>query len=115
VGRYIAVTFTDPVEGKEDEYNQWYDDEHLDDMLASGAIHLVRRFRAVETSRGIQSSHKYVAIYEIETDDLKEARRAIAEAGAKGKSGARMPELVNMDTVALWFFEETTERRPSDA
>jgi hypothetical protein len=111
LGRFVGLTFTDAREGKDDEYNEWYDKDHLDDMLAAKEITRARRYRAVETSRGIQSSHKYVTIYEIEADDLKEARRAIAAAGAEGTSGARMPEVVDMDKgVALWFFEEITDR-----
>jgi hypothetical protein len=109
VGRYLALTFTDANEGKEDEYNEWYDREHLPDMLAAKVITRARRYRAAETSRGIQSSHKYVTVYEIEADDLKDARRQISEAGAQGTSRLRTSEMVDRDNVVVWFWEEITD------
>ena len=31
----LLVVLTHPAEGKEDEYNRWYSEEHLDDVLAA--------------------------------------------------------------------------------
>ena len=30
------IVFTQPTEGKEDEYNRWYDEVHLGDVLETG-------------------------------------------------------------------------------
>lgn len=35
MGNYTLVVFTNPVEGREDDYNEWYDNQHLGDVIAA--------------------------------------------------------------------------------
>ena len=34
MGRYVFVVHSEPVEGRDREYNQWYDEIHLKDVCA---------------------------------------------------------------------------------
>jgi hypothetical protein len=78
MGRYVLLVQTDPVEGREDEYNRWYDNEHLDDMLNAEGYLSCRRFKVVD-SLASDAAFRYLAIYEIESDDIaRTAERAAA-------------------------------------
>jgi len=32
--KFVQVVFSNPVEGKEDEFNEWYDNVHVPELLA---------------------------------------------------------------------------------
>ncbi len=50
---------------REDEYNAWYDDIHIPQLLTFDGIVAARRLRPVD------GNGPYVAIYELEGDDLQ--------------------------------------------
>ena len=50
---------------REDEYNTWYDEIHIPQLLALDGIVAARRLRPVD------GNGPYVAIYELEGDDLQ--------------------------------------------
>jgi hypothetical protein len=71
--RYVFVVLTNPVEGREDDYNDWYTNQHLPDLLRIDGFISAQRFELTEVQRLTQFPHpyKYAAFYEIETDDLQ--------------------------------------------
>ena len=72
MSRYVLVVFTNPVEGREDEYNDWYQNVHLGDVVAVKGFKSAQRFRLVKPLND-QKAYPYLAIYEIETDDIEAA------------------------------------------
>ncbi len=50
---------------REDEYNTWYDEIHIPQLLTFDGIVAARRLRPVD------GNGPYVAIYELEGDDLQ--------------------------------------------
>jgi hypothetical protein len=58
------------VEGRQDEFNDWYDNQHIPDLLSVPGIVAVQRFRHHETQRPGRSapSHPYIAVWEIAGD-----------------------------------------------
>lgn len=75
----VLVVQTAPAEGRESEFNDWYDDVHLIDILKLSGFTSARRFRTLSTD-----SLPYLAIYEVEADDLKEAQASIGAGVASG-------------------------------
>jgi hypothetical protein len=75
----VLVVRTTPTEGREPDYNAWYDDVHLADILKLAGFTSARRFRTLEGD-----SFPYLALYEVEADDLKAAQAAIGEGVASG-------------------------------
>lgn len=69
--RYKFVVLTNAVEGRDDEFNDWYSNVHLRDVLAIPGIVKAERFRLASAQRQPGQPYGYLAIYEIETDDLK--------------------------------------------
>lgn len=66
---YRMLVLSNPVAGREVEYNDWYQNVHLRQMLALEGFRSAQRFVLSRpmTERGTWS---YAAIYEIETDDI---------------------------------------------
>lgn len=67
---YKLVVLTGPVEGREDEYNDWYKNVHLPDLMTIPGFKSAQRFR-LSGGLGEYKTYPYLAIYEIETDDLE--------------------------------------------
>lgn len=72
MGRYIFAVYSNAAEGREQEYNDWYSNRHLQDVLACPGVIEARRLTLAEPQ--IQDGpqpFKYFCLYEIETDDLQ--------------------------------------------
>lgn len=111
--RYTLVVFTNPVDGKEDEYNDWYTNTHLDDVLRIPGIVGAQRFArsAIQRDDG-PFPWAYLAIYLYETDDIQ---GVIAEMKVRG--GTELMRMTNAlaDERFVCFFEPVTEMKsPAD-
>jgi hypothetical protein len=63
---------------REGEYHRWYNEQHLADILTCDGYRLARRYEAVGTpvlGQGVEptTDEGFVAIYEIEAEDLSAA------------------------------------------
>ena len=67
MANYKLIVFTDPVPGKEDEYNDWYNNVHLRDVVAVPGFVSAQRFKLEAAIIG-ELPNRYLAIYEMETD-----------------------------------------------
>ena len=69
---YKFIVASNPVAGKEDEYNTWYDERHLPDLMKMDGIVGATRYELAEVqSPGTPAVPQYLAIYDIETDNLQ--------------------------------------------
>jgi hypothetical protein len=69
---YYLVVFSNPVAGREDEYNRWYDKQHLADVTSIPGFVSGQRY-VISNQQLRQDAHppgKYLAIYKIVTSDL---------------------------------------------
>ena len=69
MAHYKMVVMSDPVDGREEAYNQWYQNVHLPELLALEGFESARRFRQARTL-GQRTTYSYMVEYEIETDDI---------------------------------------------
>jgi hypothetical protein len=73
VARYLFVVNTNPAEGREQEYNEWYSNRHLDDLRALPGVVSARRFVLNDVQLAeVAQLFKYLALYEVETDDVQD-------------------------------------------
>lgn len=95
------MVFSNPVEGREDEYNRWYNEVHLPEVVASSPVFLgAARYRL---SGPAPSPHAYVAIYKARTDD---PLAVMAELGAKaGRGEFVMTDAIDTASVEIRFAE----------
>jgi hypothetical protein len=91
VSKGIMVVQSAPVDpAREKEYNDWYDNTHVPEITAVPGFVSARRYK-VHGPTGSDDAPTYLAIYEIDADDLTgparelRARRA---AGLTHESGA---------------------------
>lgn len=80
--KYLMFAFTTPVEGKEDEYNHWYDNIALPLYRDIPNTTPLGRYKAVphkgyEFERG--NDYGYVSVYEFEADDLDAHFKVVKE------------------------------------
>lgn len=89
------------------EFNRWYNEVHLPEMIAIDGIVSVRRFAPVD------KDGPYVAIYELEGDDLKQILKGMM---AAARSGAlTLSDLQQTDPPpTMRLLEVTTEYPPTD-
>lgn len=84
---YLHLVLTSPTPGAEDEFNEWYDNVHVPEVLQMPGFLSGRRFRLVSPDPA--DSPRYLAVYEIESDDIQATLRRIPEmAPSRTKSTA---------------------------
>ncbi len=88
------------------EFNEWYDEIHLPDLLALDGFVAARRLRPVG------EDGPYVALYEIEGDDLQVVMANVLASGRRGE--IRLSDALGRDPAPVMrLFEVTTERSAS--
>jgi hypothetical protein len=85
MAKYVFVVFTEPVEGLDAEYNEWYSNQHIPDVLALDGITAARRFKLAEMNPPQAANPPYLALYEIEADDVSQIPAAIRLAIEEGR------------------------------
>lgn len=73
--QFRFLVFTKPVEGREKEYDDWYQNVHLRDLVAVPGYKSAQRFRLNRVYQKPQMApaeepYRNLAIYNIEADDL---------------------------------------------
>jgi hypothetical protein len=109
MGKYTLVVYTNPVAGKDDEYNQWYDNQHLGDVIAAAGFDRAERLRL--TDIGLPSAdkpHRYLALYQVETDDPESVWKGLI--AASGTDAMPMSDAIDLAGSTISMFETITER-----
>jgi hypothetical protein len=76
------------VEGREDEYNSWYNNVHLAEVLKIKGFLSAQRFIINEIQIQNEQVHGYLAIYEIESADVSETIDSLRQASWLNRSDA---------------------------
>lgn len=78
MAHYLFIVLANPNEGQEEEFNEFYSSRHLPDVLKVPGIRSARRYVLAEAQRmAAPSPFGYLAVYEVETDDLEGVAREI--------------------------------------
>ena len=101
------VVFTNPGPGREKEYNDWYTNVHLPEVLKIPGIVGAQRFRlSAAQNPGTAAPHRYLAIYDCDSRRLDEVIQTL-------KRKAEAAELTLSDALAEgsvgYFFDSITE------
>ena len=82
--QYKYLVFTNARDGRDDEYNRWYDDVHLAEVIETPGFTGAERY-AIRPQPGEDApSHAYLAIYDMETDDVKATLAGLMDRGTAG-------------------------------
>jgi len=77
MAKHVLIAFTNPVEGQEDAYHDWYDTTHISEILSVPGILSARRFKIKMADVKGGPAWKFLAIYEVQTDNLGETLKAL--------------------------------------
>lgn len=102
MARFILVAMSRPVEGREDEYNRWYDEVHVPDVCAVPGVIGARRYdRQPMTSA---EAAPYMAIYDVEADDPATVLAELSRRIGAGEIG--MSDAMDRSSVTMWVYGE---------
>ena len=102
MARFSFVVYSNPVEGREQEYNDWYSNQHLKDLLAIPGVTAARRFKLSGTQiHDAAQTYQYLAIYDIEADDVSSFIKEMMLRTASGEI-ARSPAM-SSDLLPLFW------------
>jgi len=91
-----------------DEYNRWYSEVHLPEVCAVPGFVSATRYEPVD------GDGPYVAIYELELDDLASAVERLGE--AVGSGAIQMSDVLSMDPPpSLRLLTQTAAHQPAAA
>jgi hypothetical protein len=104
--RTLYLVFSNPVKGKEREFNEWYDNVHMSDVLATPGMLTAQRFdlcdAEITRAEGVPApTHRYLTVYEME-GDVDAIMAKIREAVASGATV--VSDSLDLGTVAMSFW-----------
>jgi hypothetical protein len=116
----LLLVFSNPVDGREEEFNEWYTHHHLDEILAIDGFVLAQRFRladAAMTRDTPDAPYRYLALYEVAPGALERADAALFDLArterAEAVAAGRTPKLVmspSMDAdLRTWWYESASD------
>lgn len=94
--KYTLIVYTSPVEGREDDYNDWYDGTHLAEFSALPGVISGRRFKVAGDGRA-----QYAAVYELSAhpDEVMAAMNAGVKDGTVHMTDALDLGSISMTTL----------------
>jgi hypothetical protein len=124
--RQILLVFSNPVQGREDEYNDWYTNHHLQEILAIDGFHRAQRFELTDarmTRDTPDAPWRYLSLYEVEEGALERADAALFNLArserAEAVEAGRTPALVMSPSMAsdlrTWWFSSISDEQSPDS
>lgn len=87
----VGLNCSDPK--KEGEFNTWYNKTHFPDVLETQGFVRATRWEHTDPK---EKDAKFLALYEIETDDIKKTMKALDDTIAVKRKAGRMSDLGKM-------------------
>jgi len=118
MAKHLFVVLSNCVDGgDEEEFNDWYTNTHLKDILTvPGYVRATRyKLSSAQVMADDQLSYRYLALYEIETDDIAATARALpADSDAVAQAGWRISENLDAGGAKSWIFTPIGSPTESD-
>jgi hypothetical protein len=98
---YKLIMLSNAQPGRDDEFKKWYEG-HLDDMLRIPGVVGAQCFdHEMELSAKPAADYKYMAVYEISTDDLSHTLSTLQKVA--GTDAMRMSDAMSPKTSAIIY------------
>jgi hypothetical protein len=84
--RHVLLALTNAVKGEDAEFERWYDNVHMPEILAISGFVSARRFRVIdEAAPGAMPNWRYFALYEIEAESPEAALQEMQRRATSGE------------------------------
>ncbi len=103
MGKYIMAVQSQAKDGRDDEYNEWYDSVHLADICAVPGVTAGKRYEATPIAIG-GPGLRYLSIYEFEADDPGAVLAEMGKRSAEGKMSPS-PDALDAEAAILWVYK----------
>jgi len=109
MAKYLYLVFTDAVSPeREAEYNEYYSSMHIPDVLDVPGIVGGRRYKVSDTQgpafAPLAAGQRYLAAYEIETDDIRAVDDELNKRVADGR--LRQSDSLQLDPLPVGVYFE---------
>ena len=99
--RHLLIVTLGPKAGQEDEFNHWYDTQHLKDILTISEFVSARRFHQVLPAPDSPAAG-YIAVYEVDTDDVEALQGKVM--AAAGSEAMPLSPAIDARSMSLTFY-----------
>ena len=99
--KHLVLILTEPTPGQEDEFNNYYENLHLREVLDTTKLQSAQRFKLVDEA-GEPCPLPYLAVYETEAEDAT----GIIENINATRAQRQQSKSLNKRTGRVWVFEE---------
>ena len=108
MAKYTFVVLTNPTPGNDTEYNRWYNEQHIPDVLNVPGFVAAQRFKLADSETGDKHPHRYLALYEIETNDLAATLKELQSRA--GTADMVMSDAIDLKGVGAHMFTPVAEK-----
>jgi hypothetical protein len=100
--KHLIAVLTEPTPGKQAEFDDYYENLHLGEVLATTGWDTAQRF-VLTDEVGQKCPQKYLALYQVEADSAEDIVKTLTET----RPQRQQSDALNLKTAALWVFSET--------
>jgi hypothetical protein len=101
----FLLVFSNPVEGKEAEYKEWYMKVHLREVVAVKGFKSAQLFRLADEQAMEPQSHRYCAMYQVENEDVSGTVQRLQAAVPT----MRMDPVLDMASIKMSVFQSVSD------
>jgi len=98
--KQLVLVLTEPTEGKEEAFNEYYEQLHLKEVLSSTELKSAQRYQLVDQV-GEDCPLPYLALYEGDSSDTASFIENLNET----RSQRQQSDSLNKRTARIWVFE----------
>ncbi len=99
------MVYSNPAEGREEEYNDWYSNVHLQEVTRIEGFISAQRFELTKAQLVEEQHYKYMAIYEINNEDVQGTTDRLVAASAD----LNMSTAIDLDDLHVAIFKSITD------
>ncbi|MFA5119822.1 hypothetical protein [Zavarzinia sp.] len=102
--RQLFAALSKPAEGREDDFNAWYDGQHVPDVTSIPGIFGAERFAlSMPFLDPLGGGQNYLALYDVDSDDLAVLASAVKAAARSGRTV--MSDAIDLKALTAFFLE----------
>jgi len=100
--KHMVLVLTEPTEGQTEEFDRYYEQDHIDEVLQTTGWVSGQRFR-LQDQVGAPCPLPYLAIYEAQAEDAASVLKTLNDSRDQRAQSTSL----NKRTAGVWVFEET--------